>query len=215
MNEMTTKQYPVGQEAWIHARRVFGEQGLNLSACPSITEKELAQVSDWVFATRTFRYDLYQFESWVNELSAEQVEDYLAFGVSGHGIQSWAFHWYEVAGAFAGLVQLPWGGAYGDSEKEAKRIHTAFARVAELRDAAGKARAAGAIPAGCRFVLAGGLSAQRVGWVGATGRVGKSGGSALWNFRYGYEEALRSIEAGPGNFEEYITNISGDTAEND
>ena len=85
--------------------------GLQKVFIPSSLEGEMERISDWVFGTRGDARNLYEFIAFVQEAATSNVDDYLLLGQAGHGMQSYAMHYYLVEGQLALFLQMAWGGA--------------------------------------------------------------------------------------------------------
>ena len=67
---------------------------------------------------------------------SSHVDDYLVVGHDGHGVNSWAMHYYIVRGPLALFLQTGWGGAYMDTEAEAADMAFRFSQARLLVEAA-------------------------------------------------------------------------------
>jgi hypothetical protein len=116
--------------------------------------------------TRRDELGPYELRPFLDELAGGSPEPYLLLGTAGHGIDAWAMHYYLV-GAHLGLfIQLRFGGAYGDLERERARVASAFAVAEDLVLAPGLDRLA----EGQRLVVvASDLAGWRWGVIGPEG----------------------------------------------
>ena len=106
--------------------------GLQKVFIPSSLEGEMERISDWVFGTRGDARNLYEFIAFVQEAATSNVDDYLLLGQAGHGMQSYAMHYYLVEGQLALFLQMAWGGAYDDGEADRAAIAEQFALIPQL-----------------------------------------------------------------------------------
>lgn len=108
------------------------EAGLREVFVPPSLAREVEQVGEWVFGTREDAGNLYEFVAFVQEAATRNIDDYVLIGQAGHGIQSYAMHYYLVEGQLALFLQLAWGGAYGNHEEERATIAEQFALIPQL-----------------------------------------------------------------------------------
>jgi hypothetical protein len=105
--------------------------------------------------------------AWLEGVRAGTIGDGVVFGHAGHGVNSWAMHYYLVHGPLALLVQLLWGGAYTDHAAAAARIGLAFEACARLILADGLQR----LPPRPRLVVVeSDLHGRQVGWLDEHGQ---------------------------------------------
>jgi hypothetical protein len=60
--------------------------------------------------------------------------DYALLGAWGHGVQSHALYCVERRARKGVFVRLPWAGAYGEPDGDARRVRQTLARYAALRE---------------------------------------------------------------------------------
>lgn len=147
------------------ARAIFSRNGLDF---PDIPERFLADfraLDDASWGTSPHEYSLYNVDDFVREVALDETPDYCLIGFAGHGVNSWAVHYYLVDGPLAVFLQVPWGGAYMDAARAATDFKEALAQTVRLR--AGIGAAAVRVPPGWRLlVVASGFSpAAGCGWV--------------------------------------------------
>jgi len=106
--------------------------GVSKVFVPPALAPEVEPVSEWVFGTRTPEHSLYDFFSFVQEAATREIDDYLLIGQAGHGVQSYAMHYYLVEGQLALFLQMAWGGAYGDNDADRAAIAEQFALISQL-----------------------------------------------------------------------------------
>src|SRR5437870_3386527 len=95
------------------AKKLFTGAGLPLPPIPMELAKQLHPPKEWVFGTRFDTPSPYAMDWYVREYLENGVsEDYLIFGHDGHGLNSYAMHYYLVRGPLAIFDQLAWGGIY-------------------------------------------------------------------------------------------------------
>lgn len=117
------------------------------------------------FGTRpTKAYELYDFRVGPLEALTGSPEDYVVFGYSGHGINSYRLTYNLVDGPLAVFAQLPWGGYYMDKQGMTAVANTLFDHLARLLLAAEAAKKTwlGARPG--RLVVIDTLRGRREAW---------------------------------------------------
>lgn len=95
-------------------------------AVPFVPEEFLEKIKEQehgVFGTRSDNTNLYDLEAFVGEVITKPVNDYIMFGISGHGVASWGMHYYIVKGNLALFLQLGYGGLSMDEKYENDRVN--------------------------------------------------------------------------------------------
>jgi hypothetical protein len=96
-------------------------------------------------------------------LTSPTMPNYAVVGFDGHGINSWAVHYYLVDDALALFIQLAWGGAYVDADQASRGITGVFAWAEKLQAEIRRTRSDGLIPPGWRLLVVVSQFAQS-GW---------------------------------------------------
>ena len=149
----------------IQARSLFETEALAFPPLPAAAAASLRAINERVFASRDLPAELYNLEIFSGEvLAGQRPADYSAFGIDGHGTNSWAVHYYNVEGPLALFVQLPWGGAYVDPDPAREVIRNAFGWAARIQDKAATLGKNGVIPPGWRLLVVASRFAQP-GWI--------------------------------------------------
>ena len=149
MNSQVQRGSPALQEA----RYLFAQAGLPFPLVPAEMRPAFAKIKDWVYGTRSNVPWLYEIRQYVLEVATEPVADYLLLGHAGHGIQSWAMHYYLVRGPLALFLQIAWGGAYMEEKEAAREISLRFAQAEELIQAVAVAQRKGSFQPDERLVV--------------------------------------------------------------
>lgn len=108
------------------AHAAFAEAGLAFPRLPGSLAKGILQLEPWLFSTRRIRLSPYNLDAFVREAEAGVVDDYAILAHAGHGVNSWALHYYLLHGPLLMLLQFGWGGAYMDAKKSALKIKEGF-----------------------------------------------------------------------------------------
>ncbi|MBK8964129.1 MAG: hypothetical protein IPM75_13880 [Candidatus Competibacteraceae bacterium] len=135
------------------ARALFAAEGLPFPELPPALAGQMQPFGELLFGTRDPETGPYALDVFRDAVYEQPVTDYALLGFDGHGINSWALHYYLVQGPLALFVQLPWGGAYIDPAAAKQRIGDAFALAATLTAELAVAQAARALPGGVRLVV--------------------------------------------------------------
>jgi hypothetical protein len=114
--------------------------GLPEPPLPFALAAPLNRLDASTYTTRaTLPYSLYALDAYVEE-AERGVAPYLATGQAGHGVNSWAMHYYFVDERLQIFVQSRYGGAYGNADRETAAVVARFGQVRRLLDAADAAR---------------------------------------------------------------------------
>jgi len=107
-------QKPSDVTAWL------AQHGLPLPYLPTALRDDLRAVGESLFCTRavaTLPASPYELPAFVEEAEDRATADYALIALDGHGVNSWALHYFVVCGRLAMFFQLPWGGAYTDKAR--------------------------------------------------------------------------------------------------
>ena len=150
------------------ARALFAAEQLPFPPLSERFAAALREENPHLFATRSLEAGPYNLEIYSLEIEQESaVPDYAVVGFDGHGINSWAVHYYVVEGALALFIQLPWGGAYVDADEGGRTVTAAFTWAGKLQADVRRARQQGLIPEGWRLlVVASEFATAGWAWVG-------------------------------------------------
>ena len=94
------------------ARALFTAEGLPFPELPPTLAGQMQPFGELLFGTRDPETGPYALDVFRDAVYEQPVTDYALLGFDGHGINSWALHYYLVQGPLALFIQLPWGGAY-------------------------------------------------------------------------------------------------------
>ena len=128
-------------------REAFAAESLPAPPLPEPLAGQLRRLDPATFGTRRPAARLYDIAAHLE--AAAEPEESLLLGFDGHGVNSWAVHYYLSTTALLLLVQRPWGGAYMDAASGRADIAETFAAIAALLDAL--AGAADRLPPGRRL----------------------------------------------------------------
>ena len=121
------------------ARRQFEQEKAPFPPVPETMQAQVRLYAPWVYGTRRAVPALYDLPWFAEEARSQSVADYLLFGHDGHGVNSYAIHYYLVQSTLALFLQIGWGGALMDHEVQSKRLGAAFDWANALIEAAGAA----------------------------------------------------------------------------
>ena len=108
------------------AKRLFRESGLAFPTIPDELAARVKEQGEWLFSTRQIKMSPYNLGHYVREADVTHVEDYALLGHAGHGMNSYALHYYIVYGTLRMFLQLSWGGAYMDGKAATVAIRDCF-----------------------------------------------------------------------------------------
>jgi hypothetical protein len=91
--------------------------------------------------------------SFIDEVVQRDIAEYVVIAHAGHGINSWAMHYFLVSGPVALFVQKAWGGAYMDRAQGTRAVNETFTNAESFVEASEKARADGKISEDERIVV--------------------------------------------------------------
>lgn len=133
--------------------QLYRADGLEVPYIPAEMLPELKQLNPAVFSTRQNLPPPYAMFTYSEEITTQRPDDYLIFGHDGHGINSWALHYYLVRGPLALFVQVSWGTAYGDKAEDTARVNAKFAEAKEFIRTVETAEKQGKFKPGERLVV--------------------------------------------------------------
>ena len=133
-------------------KRLFTEAGLILPPIPASLAPQLQERRDWCFSTRLLILSPYAFEEYVREGIRPEVPDSLVLAHAGHGVNSYALHYYLARHPLCVFLQLAWGGAYDDAAAK-ERVNRCFDLAHKLVAAFDQAGQAGRVQPRARFIV--------------------------------------------------------------
>jgi hypothetical protein len=117
-------------------KRLFRRVGLAFPFVPEELASQMKKLGRWLYSTRQIEMSPYNLQHYEEEIGRSRVRDYAIIAHAGHGVNSYAIHYYLVHGSLAMLLQLAWGGVYMDPKVEATKILDCFAIADRLVQAA-------------------------------------------------------------------------------
>ena len=149
------------------ARQLFAQEGLPFPTLPAELAPHLRLLAPWVFGTRALPVSLYDLDWFIEEAVAGKAEDYILLGHAGHGINSWAIHYYVVQGPLGLFIQIGYGGAYMERDRSIAKLRKTFEEATELLDSAREAQHTGEFdPSQHLLVVESDLTGSRWTWRG-------------------------------------------------
>jgi hypothetical protein len=112
-------------------RELFNGAGLIPPPIPSELSPNLKKCDEWCFSSRQVNVWPYEFDDYVKEARSKKLSDYLLVCHAGHGVNSYAIHYYLIRGPLRIFLQLAWGGAYMDKKKTTADVNDSFNLVKE------------------------------------------------------------------------------------
>ena len=117
------------------AKALLKDAGLPFPPIPSELARRFVKRDTWVFASRPLKIWPYNIREYVKQTERPSVTDYVALAHAGHGINSYALHYYLVRKPLFLFLQLAWGGVYMDSRKTTVQIDRCFRLCAGVIEA--------------------------------------------------------------------------------
>jgi hypothetical protein len=121
-----------GQE---EVQTLLHDAGLDCPPIPGELASRFARRADWCFSTRPVDHSPYDLEHYVTE-SRQPLSDYVLIAHAGHGVNSYAIHYYLVRGRLRLFLQLGWGGIYMDKAASTEAANGCIRRARKLVEAA-------------------------------------------------------------------------------
>ncbi len=110
----------------------FSKEGLPFPNTPTEMCDNLQEVAPWIYSTRSDIPNPYQISWFLEEVGTQPIADYVVLAHAGHGMNSYAMHYYLVRGNLALFLQIAWGGVYTDNDKAVKEMATAYLQAEQL-----------------------------------------------------------------------------------
>lgn len=117
------------------AAQQFSSSGLPFPTVPVHLADRLRRRGEWWFDTEYDDAPPYALDDHVHHFVDGPGEDSALVAHAGHGANSWAIHYYVVAGSVGVFIQSSWGGAYtteDDDRRERDTLAARFAGVDEI-----------------------------------------------------------------------------------
>ncbi|WP_439625469.1 hypothetical protein [Gemmata sp.] len=115
-----------------NARQLFQRAGLAFPPIPEGLAGRLKKLGKWSYSTRPLERSPYALLHYVEEVERAQVDEYAVLAHCGHGVNSYAIHYYVVHGPLRMFLQLAWGGVYSDPERDAAAIRECFSLAGQI-----------------------------------------------------------------------------------
>jgi hypothetical protein len=108
--------------AFQEAMQLYETNHLPIPPLPAELTQDVVKVYEWVYGTRADVRSPYWIQPYISELETGLQPDYVVFGHAGHGIVSYALHFYLVRGPLALFLQHSWGNADSNPAKDVEYI---------------------------------------------------------------------------------------------
>lgn len=111
------------------ARELFSRNGLPFPPVPDELASQVRRRSEWWFTTRgDDAPPPYFLEESVRRFLTGEAGDGFVLAHAGHGVSSWAIHYYLTFGTLGIFVQSSWGGADADDDRATREKSVMAAR---------------------------------------------------------------------------------------
>jgi hypothetical protein len=119
-------------DAFLEVRKKYEANQLPFPPVPSELIKNVMKINDWIYSTRANAPSPYMTSIYIDELQSGDRMDYILLGHAGHGIMSYALHFYLVKGSLALFLQHSWGNADSNPEEDIESIRQDYQLAAQL-----------------------------------------------------------------------------------
>jgi hypothetical protein len=181
----SAKQAPITVDA------LFTGEKLSAPPVPADLAAAMLARGPIMLSTRSLEDSPYHLGPFLAEVAAQpDMPAYAVAGFAGHGLNSWAAHYYLVTEGLALFIQLPWGGAYLDAERARAEIADQFDWAAKLQSRLELAVQQKKIPPGSRLQVSM-TRLARAGWRWLV--PGRDNAATPWNPAGGMKDALLQL----------------------
>lgn len=122
----------INQTALAEAQSLFEAEGLPFPPVPPELAGQVRRLFKWLWGTNRLLSTPYLMDRYLDEILFGDPADYLIFGQAGHGIHSYAMHYYLVQGNLAIYLQVPWPDIT-EPARPVRLLETYFAQVTQLQ----------------------------------------------------------------------------------
>jgi len=129
---------PVGLEA---ARALFADAKLPFPTVPAEFHSHFHEVDKWHFEANAPKGHPYNMDAYIRRARRSAVNDFVVLAHAGHGVNSYAIHYFVVQKPLAVFLQIGWGGVYMDAARSVALVTRCFALTDSLVAAVAEARA--------------------------------------------------------------------------
>jgi hypothetical protein len=117
------------------AQHLLARAGLMLPPIPRGLARQFRSRGEWCFSSRAVRRWPYELAWYVENAEKPSTKDYVLLAHAGHGINSYAIHYYLVRGNLHLFLQVGWGGAYMDRNEATAEVNRCFTLAHHLVEA--------------------------------------------------------------------------------
>jgi hypothetical protein len=122
------------------ARALLERHGLDRPPIPEELRRTFKERDRWCFSSRPVKIWPYEFDEYVKESETKRLSDYVLLAHAGHGVNSYAIHYYLVRGPLRLFLQLAWGGIYMNQRQTTVAVNQCFKLVSKLLELVEKQR---------------------------------------------------------------------------
>ena len=135
------------------ARSLFAEAGLPFPAIPAEFVPDFREVDNWHFEANAPQGHPYNLHKYTRLARLASLNNYVVLAHAGHGVNSYAIHYFLVQKPLCVFLQIGWGGVYMDASKAVALLKRCFDLVEELVSATQAATARGRLNTDDRIVV--------------------------------------------------------------
>jgi hypothetical protein len=114
------------------AAALLGAEGLTLPPIPVALRSSFRARGKWCFSTRALPSRPYDHAYYLEEARTGAAPDYVLVAHDGHGVNSYAMHYYLVQESVALFLQIGWGGIYMDRASSTALVNQSFELAGKL-----------------------------------------------------------------------------------
>jgi hypothetical protein len=121
------------------ARALFTNASLPFPNIPAEFVPDVREVGKWQFEANAPTGHPYNMHKYVRAARGSRLKDYLVLAHAGHGVNSYAIHYFQVQRPLCVFLQIGWGGVYMDTGGSAEPLKRCFELTARLTEVAADA----------------------------------------------------------------------------
>ena len=152
MNPLHGGLQPQVSEGMMKAQEYFKKEALDLPHIPLEERPKIVAYQEGVYGSKIDPRNVYDIEAYVKEVLSKPTDDFVIFGLAGHGVKSRGMHYYAVKKNIALFIQLGYGGSSID-EATRDRINGILHSVGYLFDKIELAKKDNLIPEDRRLLV--------------------------------------------------------------
>ena len=114
------------------AQSLLKTAGLIMPPVPQELKPRLRERTEWCYSTRVLKVWPYNINEYVNEALNGRPRNYLVLAHAGHGVNSYAMHYFLVRRTLQLFLQVGWGGVYMNAREATTQVNECFRLAGRL-----------------------------------------------------------------------------------